>query len=129
MNIFGVGASELILLLVIMLVVAGPQRMIRWAFIAGQYVGKARAMWSEVAAHLQKEFDDAGVGINVPTEVPTRNKLQQQWRSQLRDVAKPLTDPVKAVGDELKTVKAEAEGRTPAPKPADREPSDAQKAS
>lgn len=113
MNIFGVGTSELILLLVIALLVAGPQRMIRWAFVLGQYVGKMKEMWSEVAAHLQKEFDDAGVDVKVPTEIPTRSQLQQQWQAKLREAAKPLTEPVKAASGDLKMVKTEAENLEP----------------
>ena len=36
MNIFGLGGAELVVIIVIMLVVAGPTRMVSWAYIKGE---------------------------------------------------------------------------------------------
>ena len=64
MEIFGIGGAELVAILIIMLVVAGPKRMVQWAYVLGQYVSKARAMWDGVMAGVQKEIDDAGLDID-----------------------------------------------------------------
>ena len=101
MNIFGIGGAELVLILLIMLIVAGPKRMIHWSYILGQYVAKFRVMWSETVDLIQKEFDEAGVDIQVPKEIPTRQSLNKQ----INKAMEPVTRPVKEALDEVDTVK------------------------
>jgi Sec-independent protein translocase protein TatA len=90
MNIFGVGGAEFVLILVIMLIVAGPKRMIRWSYLLGQAIGKARTIWSQVAETLQKEFDNAGVKVDVPKDLPTRQSVGRM----VEQIAKPIVDPI-----------------------------------
>lgn len=97
MNIFGIGTAELVLIILIMLVVAGPQRMVRWAYTIGQYVGKLRQMWEEVVDVMQKEADAAGLDVKIPKEPPSRQNLDK-W---VRDVAKPYSDSLQQASDEL----------------------------
>ena len=80
MNILGVGAAELVAVLLIMLVFAGPKRMIHWSYVLGQHVAKFRKIWSETVDLVQKEFDEAGVDIKLPKEPPTRKSVNQQRR-------------------------------------------------
>ncbi len=68
MNILGIGPAELIVILVIMFVVAGPKRMIAWAYILGQYVAKFRAYFDETMRAVRKEFEDAQ--IDLPKNMP-----------------------------------------------------------
>ncbi len=96
MNIFGIGGAELVLILIIMLVVAGPKRMIQWAYMLGKYVAVLQRMWSQAAATLQREFDEAGVDVKVPKELPTKGDLQ---RSITDAIQKNV--PIKDVTDEL----------------------------
>ncbi len=105
MNIFGIGGAELILIIIIMLVVAGPQRMIRWMYIVGRYVAKLQRMWAEAAAVLQKEFDAAGVDIEVPKQIPTRGDVQRQVRSALNPVARPLEEIQSELRQDLDNVR------------------------
>lgn len=102
MNIFGIGGMELVIILVIMLVVAGPQRMIRWAYIMGQYTAKLRRMWEETASYLQKEFDDAGLDVEVPKDIPTRGSINQAVTKQLNKAMTPVTKPIQDTVDEVK---------------------------
>jgi Sec-independent protein translocase protein TatA len=97
MNIFGIGGAELILIIIIMLVIAGPKRMATWAVIMGRYAGKVRTMWSEVVDVVQKEIDEAGVDIKLPKEPPTR----QNMGTWLNDAVKPFTDPIQQMGNQL----------------------------
>jgi Sec-independent protein translocase protein TatA len=97
MNILGIGVPELILIFVIAIVVAGPKRMIQWAFILGQYVGKLRAMWADVAKMIQAEVDAAGLDVKVPTDIPTRADVGRM----IQQAAKPISDPLKKVGQEM----------------------------
>lgn len=98
MNVFGVGAWELVAILLIMLVFAGPKRMIHWSYVLGQHVSKFRKIWSETIDLVQKEFDEAGVDIKLPKEPPTRKNLNKS----LTEAVKPMTKPVQDSLDEVK---------------------------
>ena len=98
MNIFGVGGAELIAIFIIMLVFAGPKRMIHWSYIMGTYVSRFRKMWSQTVDLVQKEFDEAGVDIKLPKEPPTRQNLNKA----LGDAVKPMTDPLEQSISEVK---------------------------
>lgn len=115
MNIFGVGGPELIAILIIMLVFAGPKRMIHWAYILGQYVAKFRVIWSQTVDLVQQEFDDAGVDIKIPKDLPTRQNLNKSVATAFKPMSQPIQDSldevkkdmdsVKSIGDELKNQK------------------------
>ena len=98
MNIFGVGAAELLAILLIMLVFAGPKRMIHWSHVLGQHVARFRKIWSETVDLVQKEFDEAGVDIKLPKEPPTRKSLNRS----VAEAVKPMTQPVQDSLDEVK---------------------------
>lgn len=98
MNVFGVGAWELVAILLIMLVFAGPKRMIHWSHVLGTHVAKFRKIWSETVDLVQKEFDEAGVDIKLPKEPPTRKSLNKS----LTDAVKPMTKPVQDSLEEVK---------------------------
>ena len=97
MNILGIGAPELILILMIAIIVAGPKRMVRWAFIVGQYIGKLRAMWADVAKVIQAEVDQAGLDVQVPTDLPTKASVGRM----IQQAAKPLADPINKAAREM----------------------------
>lgn len=116
MNIFGIGTAELILIILIMLVVAGPKRMVRWAYYLGQFMGKLRRMWVDVAKVIQKEVDEAGIDMKIPKELPTRQNLgkyinelakpyAKELEASMQDIQKPveeaLTEVDKAVNVNL----------------------------
>ncbi len=98
MNVFGVGGWELVLVLLIMLVVAGPRRMAQWAYILGQWTAKARSMWAETMAVIQAELDEAGVDVKLPKTPPTRASIERS----AKDFLKPVVEPLEEVSNELK---------------------------
>jgi Sec-independent protein translocase protein TatA len=104
-NILGVGGWELLAILLIMLIVAGPKRMIHWSYILGQYVSKFRAMWSETVDVIQKEFDDAGVGIQLPKDVPTRGSLNKQAGKALESITRPVKETMDKTATEVNQIK------------------------
>lgn len=108
MELFGVGAWELIAILLVMLLVAGPKRMIQWSYKLGQYVGVMRKMWGETAAMLQKELDDAGVDIKVPTEPPTRGSIRKEFERAISPVTQPIRDSMSDVEKDMQEVKQAA---------------------
>jgi Sec-independent protein translocase protein TatA len=102
MNFFGIGGAELVLILLIMIVVAGPKRMIHWAYIMGTYVAKARQWWGQAVDVLQSELDASGVDVKLPKTPPTRADVARM----INEVAKPMVAPVeqtmKEISDEAK---------------------------
>jgi sec-independent protein translocase protein TatB len=119
MNIFGIGGAELILILVIMLVVAGPKRMIRWAYVLGKYIAMLQKMWGEAASMLQKEFDAAGVDVEVPKNIPTKADLQRTVVKAIKPVSQPFDDIKQEINKDLSSVRDTAKQantalRTPA---------------
>ncbi len=81
MNIFGVGPAELILILVLLFVVAGPKRMIQWAYYIGRYTAQFRRMVEESWSQVRKELESAQ--IDLPEELPRRriNLMQEANRA------------------------------------------------
>lgn len=63
MNILGVGPAEVVVILILMLVVAGPKRMIQWAYHAGRYTAMARKMFQETMEQITREIEDSGVDV------------------------------------------------------------------
>ena len=57
MNILGVGPAEMVAVFLIALVVAGPKRMIAWAYIAGKYVAQFKRMFDETSKAVMAEFN------------------------------------------------------------------------
>ena len=104
MNILGIGGWEFVAILLIALIVAGPKRMIHWAYIMGRYVGKLRIMWAETMAMVQKEIDEAGVDIQLPKEPPTRQSINTMAAKAFEPFTKPLQETVAEVEAEAKKV-------------------------
>ena len=105
MDILGIGGWELVAIFVIMLVVAGPKRMIAWSYTLGRYVSMLRKMWADTAVMLQKEFDEAGVDMKVPTTLPTRGTIKREVTKAFSEVTKPIEDTVKEVKSELEPLR------------------------
>ena len=120
MNILGVGGPELAAILIIMLVFAGPKRMVHWSYVLGQHLAKFRRMWSQTVDLVQKEFNEAGVDIQIPKQPPTR----QNMNKAITDAMKPVTQPVQESLDEVKKdveslqeVRDELKNKTQSPPP------------
>ncbi len=119
MNFLGVGAWELLAILLIMLVFAGPKRMIHWSYVLGQHVAKFRKIWSETVDLVQKEFDDAGVGIKLPKEPPTRKSLNKSLTEAVKPMTQPVQDSLAEVKQDVATFREVSEAlNDKKPKPA-----------
>ncbi len=91
MNIMGMGIPELLVILLIAMIVAGPKRLMQWAYISGRFMGQMRVMWGQMMSSIQREFDDAGLDIKMPKDPLNRSQVQQFTRDALR----PLSDPMR----------------------------------
>ncbi len=108
MNILGIGGWELVVIFIIALVIAGPKRMIQWAYIAGKYLGQLRIVWRNMMQTIQKEFDDAGVDIQLPKDIPTRGDVGRIAQKALLPFTAPMKQAMDEVDKEVNTVKQTA---------------------
>jgi len=74
MNIFGVGTSELLLILVIAMLVVGPERMVKLARDAGRWLAKFRQITESVTKEFRETFsleeaEEAGTSVGAPSAV------------------------------------------------------------
>lgn len=105
MNVFGIGGTELLLIVLIMLIVAGPKRMMEWSYLLGRYLGQLRIMWRQMMESVQQEFDEAGVDIKLPKDLPTKRDIGRLANQAL----KPLQEPMQEVIDEYESQRKETE--------------------
>lgn len=110
MNIFGIGGAEIVLVLLIALVVAGPKRMAVWAYQLGKFVGKLRKQWEQVAEVIQKEMDAAGVNVEIPKDLPTRQNVTKMVSKALKPAMDEVEKAAKEVQKELEPVSSEVKG-------------------
>jgi len=108
MEILGIGGAELVAILIIMLIVAGPKRMLQWAYILGKYTAKARAMWAESMAYIQQEMKEAGMDVELPKEPPTRGSINRQITKALAPVTRPIQEALDETNTQLNEVKKQA---------------------
>lgn len=80
MDIFGIGAAELIIVALLTLIVAGPKRSAEWARQAGVWLGQLRDLWQRMMADLREEIgDDADEILKTAEEFSrTTNDFRQQ---------------------------------------------------
>lgn len=115
MEILGVGGAELIAIFIIALIVAGPKRMMQWAYRMGKYTSKLRALWAESMAYLQQELKEAGMEVELPKEPPTRGSLNRQINKALDPVTRPIREALDETQAQVNPAKkqpaAEGNGR------------------
>jgi Sec-independent protein translocase protein TatA len=118
MNIFGIGGWELVLILLIGLVIAGPKRMIQWAYLLGRFTARLRDMWAEMMVVVQKELDDSGVDVKLPKELPTRQNIARSFNSAIKPIREPLEQTASELNSDLRVLKETSRlaqtGTTPA---------------
>lgn len=124
MEFLGIGGWELAAILIILLIVAGPKRMIAWSYTLGKYMAVFRSMWAETATQLQREFHSAGVDIELPKEPPTRASLNKMVMDTVTKASAPVTAPLQETQKSVKELMGSAAIHTPA-KPADAPPAPA----
>ncbi len=101
MEFLGIGGWEIVAILLIMLIFAGPKRMLQWSYTLGKWVAVARNMWAQTAQQLEHELHESGVDIEVPREIPTKQSLNASISKYVSGAANPIIEPVKDVQREL----------------------------
>lgn len=136
MNLFGIGPAELAIIFAIMLVVAGPKRMLQWAYVAGRQISRLRRMWEEAMAAIKQELEDSGVDPEVTRTVEQMARMSRRdqaskatnaVRSSFKAFTQPLADAVEQIDKEVKeSVQLTPEAGTPKAAPANGDDSNGQ---
>ncbi len=84
---FDAGFTELLLVLVIGLLVLGPERLPKVARTAGMYLRRARQTWSSVKTDIERELaaDELKKSMLNPTD------LKQPFEDLAEDLSKPIS--------------------------------------
>ena len=89
---FDVGFWEILLILILALVVIGPERLPGAARQAGLFVGKARRYIEGVRSEVESELDVSEFKRMLHNQEIQINELQQQIKSGVDDVKADLPD-------------------------------------
>lgn len=108
MELFGVGGTELILIIIIAMVVAGPKRVAQWMYYVGKFVARLQRMWSEMMQVIQQELKESGMDIELPKTPPTRQSINQTARNMLKPYTQELDEAQKDIERNLEAVQREA---------------------
>jgi sec-independent protein translocase protein TatB len=87
-SMFGIGFPELIIILIIALLVVGPERLPQLAAQAGRAVRDLRRMYANLRAELGPEFEDIERGIREIQSLDPRRQIREYGRELLDDLSK-----------------------------------------
>lgn len=85
---FGVGVTELVIILIIALLVVGPERLPELAAQAGRLVRDLRRMYANLRAELGPEFDDIERTIHELRALDPRRQIGSYGRDLLDELAR-----------------------------------------
>ena len=104
MSLFGVGIMELALVIMIALIVAGPKRMLQWAYLAGRFLAQAQHTWSKAISAMQKEFDEAGVDLHLPKDPTNREEMRRFKEEAFKPIRQPMEQAIRDYHEEQRNL-------------------------
>jgi sec-independent protein translocase protein TatB len=113
---FGIGASELMIIAAVALIVVGPRELPKVLRAVGRFMNQLRGMASEFQRHLDAAMRETGID-EVKKDVRNLTSL-----GLTDDVGKQMSDTFSKQGAEMKRL-LEAREPDPAPLPASQTPS------
>jgi sec-independent protein translocase protein TatB len=99
MNFFGVGLPEVIVVLVLALIVLGPERLPEFAAQLARLVRQVRGYAGRVTSQLRYELGD------LTQEYESLRQEVQQLRDELRQQTRPFQKELNAAAADLKAAK------------------------
>jgi sec-independent protein translocase protein TatB len=113
MELFGVGALEALLVLVIALVVVGPQRFPEVAREGGKWVRKARRFTAEVTAELREAYSELEEEVRAEGEdLRSVREIGEDVRTGLQDSAADIRRIGRDTGEAASVSQAESTEET-----------------
>ncbi len=102
MNFLGIGPAEILVILVVALVVVGPERLPRLAADIARTIREIRKYTNSIASEFNEVIQDF-------------EKETAGERSQWKDIGEGLTSATRSVTDALRAARADAEPSAAAP--------------
>jgi sec-independent protein translocase protein TatB len=99
-GIFGVGLAEIVLVLIVLFVVGGPEHTARWAREVGRWIGKVRRAWDELVAEIESDLDDDGKDLLDAARELNRGVHEVRTMSPTRQLVATTLREVEGVGAE-----------------------------
>lgn len=103
-GIFGVGVAEVIIVVLAMFVIGGPENTAKWAREAGRWVRKARQAWGQMVAEMENELGPEGKELmDVTRELGKGARDMRNMSSTRRlmgETMRMVEDSVKVSGDQ-----------------------------
>ncbi|HEX6291132.1 MAG TPA: Sec-independent protein translocase protein TatB [Herpetosiphonaceae bacterium] len=84
---FGIGFTELIIILIVALMVVGPERLPELGRQLGGFVRDLRRMYGNLRAELGPEFDEIEQGLRELRALDPRQQVRDYGRALLEDVS------------------------------------------
>jgi sec-independent protein translocase protein TatB len=103
-NFLGIGLPEIVLILVLTLIVVGPQRLPEMAVQLARLIRQLRGYASQVSGQLREEMGDLMQDYEA-----LRGELRE-LREELRQSGQPLRDAAKAIDTDLRSAGQALEG-------------------
>jgi sec-independent protein translocase protein TatB len=112
MDIFGVGISEIIIILLVILIIGGPRNALKWSRDLGRLLRQARELWSQMTAQLEKDLGEEGREIMNATRELTQQVDTIRRQGNPRALARKVTDLVEQASQETQQSLSEAARKT-----------------
>ncbi|NDJ76909.1 MAG: hypothetical protein GYB65_11675 [Chloroflexi bacterium] len=103
-GIFGVGLFEILLIMLILFIVGGPENTAKWAREVGRYVGKLRQQWQHAVKEFEKELGPEG------KELLDASRELSQNLNQVRRASSPrrlVTDTTRKLSQSMTDIQSD----------------------
>lgn len=97
---FDIGFSELFMILVIALIVIGPERLPAVARKIGRFIGKAKRTFENVKREVQSEFETEELNKRL-----AENNILKDTKEAVSDISKELKGIAKQAGEGIPKTK------------------------
>lgn len=98
---FDIGFSEMFMVLVIALIVIGPERLPSVARKMGRFIGKAKQTFDNVKREVQSEFETEELN----KRLAENNTLLKDTKEAVGEISDELKDIAKSAGEQIPKTK------------------------
>jgi len=87
-----IGSTEFLFIIIIAIIVLGPDKLPEALKTTGKFVGKVKRMWRDATADIRKEIELEEMKEEMKKYKEELQKLQNQVNSDVNDINKGLTN-------------------------------------
>ncbi len=89
---FDIGSTEFLFIIIIAIIVLGPDKLPEALKTTGRLIGKAKRMWRDATADIRKELELEDMKEEMKKYKEELQKLQHQVNSDTNEINKGLTN-------------------------------------